>query len=97
MDWLIEILPSNWAHFIIVIGESGNIAPGRGLRQGDLLSFYLFIFCTAGLSTLLKKCEMEGDIHGVKVCRGAPVVTHLLFADNCFFCFAGQIRKKLQF
>ncbi|GAU22925.1 hypothetical protein TSUD_326970, partial [Trifolium subterraneum] len=30
-----------------------------------------------------------GDLHGVRVCRGAPEVSHLLFADDCFlFCRA---------
>jgi hypothetical protein len=36
---------------------------------------------------LIKKSVARGDLHGVKICRGAPVVSHLLFADDCFlFC-----------
>lgn len=46
-----------------------------------------FFLCIEGLSTSLKNKEMRGDIHGVKVCRGAPTLSHLLFVDDCFlFC-----------
>ncbi|WJX23528.1 hypothetical protein P8452_12731 [Trifolium repens] len=67
----------------------GPIHPGRGLRQGDPLSPYLFILATEGLTALIKQSIGRGDLHGVKICRGAPVVSHLLFADDCFlFCRA---------
>ncbi|GAU48756.1 hypothetical protein TSUD_185510 [Trifolium subterraneum] len=32
---------------------------------------------------------IRADLHGVRICRGAPEVSHLLFADDCFlFCRA---------
>jgi hypothetical protein len=65
----------------------GPIYPGRGLRQGDPLSPYLFILVTEGLTALIKHSVARGELHGVKICRGAPSVSHLLFADDCFlFC-----------
>ncbi|KAH9697132.1 reverse transcriptase domain-containing protein [Citrus sinensis] len=67
--------------------EIGPIIPGRGLRQGDLLSPYLFILCAEGLSALIRKHELAGLLHGVKVARGAPVVSHLFLADDCFMFF----------
>lgn len=64
--------------------EMGPITPSRGIRQGDPLSPYLFILCAEGLSALIRRYEQEGLIHGVKICRGALVVTHTLFADDSY-------------
>jgi hypothetical protein len=61
---------------------SEYINPSRGLRQGDPLSPYLFLLCTEHLSSLLNFEENAGNLMGVKVCRGAPTVSHLLFADD---------------
>jgi hypothetical protein len=73
---------------VIVNGNIvGPIIPGRGLRQGDPLSPYLFIICAEGLSALIRQAEARGDIHGTKICRNAPIISHLLFADDCFLFF----------
>jgi hypothetical protein len=66
------------------------ITPSRGLRQGDTLSPYLFIICAEELSCLIKQAEARGEIHGVKICRNAPIVSHLLFADDCFLFFTAS-------
>lgn len=54
----------------------------RGLRQGDPILPYLFLLCAEGFSALLAKAEMEGRIHGISICRSAPAVSRLLFADD---------------
>lgn len=71
------------SYLILLNGEPrGLIAPSRGIRQGNPLSSYLFLLYAEGLSSLLRKVEVEKTIHGVSVCRGGPKVSHLLFADD---------------
>jgi hypothetical protein len=31
---------------------------------------------------MIKKAEQRKELEGVKVCRGAPIISHLLFADD---------------
>jgi hypothetical protein len=56
---------------------------GRGLRQGDPLSPYLFLLCAEGFSAFLTEAENAGRIRGVWICQNAPSISHLLFADDC--------------
>lgn len=63
----------------------GPIIPQRGLRQGDLLSPYLFILCAEGLSTLLWHGERRGDIHGCRVSASAPPLTRFLLMIVFYF------------
>ncbi|KAL0447489.1 UNVERIFIED_CONTAM: putative mitochondrial protein [Sesamum latifolium] len=62
--------------------EFGSLIPMRGLRQGDPLFPYLFLICTEAFSTLLQRAEQTCQIHGISICRRAPSITHLLFADD---------------
>uniref|UniRef100_A0A803PII9 Reverse transcriptase domain-containing protein n=1 Tax=Cannabis sativa TaxID=3483 RepID=A0A803PII9_CANSA len=60
----------------------GPIVPSRGLRQEDPISPYLFLICAEGLSTLIRRYEEKKWLHGCKVANGAPIVSHMLFADD---------------
>lgn len=57
----------------------GSLIPTRGLRQGDPISPYLFLLCADAFSLLLTKAANDRFIHGAKVCRGAPGISHLFF------------------
>ncbi|KAJ9545526.1 hypothetical protein OSB04_025233 [Centaurea solstitialis] len=94
---LISLCVESVKYFIRVNDDLvGPVIPQRGLRQGDPLSPYLFILCMEGLSAFLKYEEAGGRLHGCRVARGSPAVTHLFFADDAFiFCRASidEIRR----
>ncbi|CAN0911776.1 Transposon TX1 uncharacterized 149 kDa protein [Linum grandiflorum] len=80
---------------VLVNGEwVGPIVPCRGLRQGCPLSSFLFIMCAEGLSAMIHKAAAVGHLTGTRVCRGAPSITHLLFADDIFSLPA--LRSEMQ-
>ncbi|XP_030958481.1 uncharacterized protein LOC115980358 [Quercus lobata] len=63
------------SYSILVNGEPKDvIVPSRGLRQGDPLSPYLFLFCAEGLNALLQNAANEGMINKEK--------TTLFFSRN---------------
>ncbi|KAL9680496.1 hypothetical protein QQ045_018375 [Rhodiola kirilowii] len=62
---------------------SDKIYPSRGLRQGDPISPYLFLLCAEWLNYAVGEYRELGLLRGVKICRGAPEITHLMFADDC--------------
>lgn len=73
----------------------GPIVPSRGLRQGDSLSPYLFLFCVEGLSESISRAAEEGHISGCQIASNAPRVTHLLFVDDSFLFFKSTEAEAL--
>ncbi|KAL0411507.1 UNVERIFIED_CONTAM: putative mitochondrial protein [Sesamum latifolium] len=81
--------------FVLNGSQFGSIIPQRGPRQGDPLSPYLFLLCTESLSSLFRVASQQGMVPGVAVCRGAPSISHLLFADDTMvFCPASSATMK---
>ncbi|CAB4309818.1 unnamed protein product [Prunus armeniaca] len=70
--------------FLVNGSPVGFISPQRGLCQGDPLSSYLFLLCVEVFSGLIMQVEQQGFLHGIAISRGAPSISHLLFADDSF-------------
>lgn len=81
---------------------SALFSPTRGLRHGDPLSPYLFLFVADGLSKLIDRKVQMGHMQELKICRAAPGISHLLFADDTLLFFkansdqAGHVKDVLE-
>ena len=65
--------------------------PGKGLRQGDPLSPYLFILVSECLSIMITHALLSKKFQGIKITKNAPLITHSLFADDSLFFFNGDL------
>jgi hypothetical protein len=73
-----------------------SFSPSRGLRQGDPLSPFLFLFVADGLSHLLQREVGMNRIEPIRICRRAPGVSHLLFADDSLLFFKADVAQALR-
>ena len=75
---------------VLINGQASiSFTPSRGIRQGDPLSPYLFLFVLEGLSALIREEERREFWKGLRMGRGGPVLSHLFFADDSLlFCRA---------
>ena len=68
-----------------------SFSPTRGLCQGDPPSPFLFLFVDDGLSALMQREATQRTITTLKVCRRAPGMSHLLFADDTLLFFKAEV------
>jgi hypothetical protein len=82
IHWVMECVTSvsYSIHFNNVSMEP--FKPSRGLRQGNPLSPYLFLFVADELSKLLQREVQQGNLHEIKICRRGSGISHLMFVDN---------------
>lgn len=68
---------------ILLIGERLNFfQPSRGIRQGDLFSPYICIFCMEYLACLIQEEVIAGNWHRFKSSKNGPTFTHIFFAND---------------
>ena len=69
ITWIMRCITSVKYKVLMNRQPIGNIVPGRGLRQEDPLSPFIFILCTEALVSLLNHAESQGKITGMCVTR----------------------------
>ncbi|XP_071708174.1 uncharacterized protein [Rutidosis leptorrhynchoides] len=84
-NWIFSCLKSATISVLINGSPTKEFKLGRGVRQGDPLSLFLFILASEGLNILMKAAFEWGYYKGVKVGKDSINVTHLQYADDAMF------------
>uniref|UniRef100_A0A5B7BI34 Reverse transcriptase domain-containing protein n=1 Tax=Davidia involucrata TaxID=16924 RepID=A0A5B7BI34_DAVIN len=96
MGWCISMVSMS----VLVNGSLiGFFGTSRDLRQGDLLSPFLFVVIMEALSKMLAKAVEGGLLGGFNVSNGLggnSVINHLLFADDTLM-FYGVEDQQLRY
>ncbi|XP_056692063.1 uncharacterized protein [Spinacia oleracea] len=79
---------STVSYKVLINGHtSEQFKPKCGIRQGDPLSPFLFLFCMDILSRMLQLGNDLKQFKGISLTRGTPQMTHLFFADDALLFF----------
>ncbi|XP_022014901.2 uncharacterized protein LOC110914417 [Helianthus annuus] len=80
--WIWGILSSARASVLVNGAPTFEFKCGKGMRQGDPISPFLFVAVMEALSCLLDKAKELGIFSGVSLPNDGPVLSHLFFADD---------------
>lgn len=87
--WITRCIQSSSFLFNINGEVDRYIQPSRSIRQGDLLSPYVFLIYTEALTNLINNAVMRKELEGLKISKSGPKLTYLLFVDDSLlFCKA---------
>lgn len=80
----IKSVTYSFLHNGVIFGE---VEPQRGIRQGDPISSYIYILCAEGLSSILRRHEEVGLLHGISIARRHLIfrISYLQMIVICFF------------
>nr|XP_043619754.1 uncharacterized protein LOC122591558 [Erigeron canadensis] len=83
--WIHGILSSARATVLVNGSPTFKFQCHKGMRQGDPISPFLLLIVKEGFSRLINMAAGSGLLNGLKLPNNGPVISHLLYADDCTF------------
>ncbi|XP_071705309.1 uncharacterized protein [Rutidosis leptorrhynchoides] len=84
-SWILACLKSATITILINGSPTREFSIGRGVRQGDPLSPFLFILVAEGLNILTKSAIERNLFKGIEVGKDKVLVSHLQYEDDTIF------------
>ena len=95
VNWIMECVTSIQYSLLVNGSPTQLFNSSRGLRQGDPISPYLFLFCANILSLAISKEEEQKNIKGIQVGRNGVSFTHLFCSLMISYSFFRMISISL--
>nr|GFB93648.1 RNA-directed DNA polymerase, eukaryota, reverse transcriptase zinc-binding domain protein [Tanacetum cinerariifolium] len=89
--WIEECLRSSRGSVLVNGSPTEEFQFYKGLKQGDLLSPFLFVLVMESLHLSFKRVEHEGMFNGIKI-NSFMTLSHMFYADDAIFM--GQWSKR---
>lgn len=91
--WVMALVTTTIFSILLNGAPSKTFTPSRGLRQGDLLSPFLFVLMMEGLGRAIKMANDKGRIQGIRLTLDGEVNTHQQFVDDTMLQGIPTVRK----
>ncbi|XP_022853499.1 uncharacterized protein LOC111374969 [Olea europaea var. sylvestris] len=89
VQWIMECITTPTYSIALIGSIHGFFKGGQGLRQGDPLFPFLFVFCLEYFSRMIKDATNDSDFNYHPKC-GPLKITHLAFADDLMLFTRGD-------
>ena len=97
VEWVLGLVTSPFFNILLNRYLTSTIQPTHGIRQGDPLSPFLFIFMAKGLSHLIMTQAVRGEIRGFKFHDGMTPQTHQQFVDDTMLMGHPSVQEAQSF
>ncbi|XP_043697430.1 uncharacterized protein LOC122648259 [Telopea speciosissima] len=89
IEWVKACVTTPMFSVLINGSPAGFFSGGRGIRQGDPLSPYLFTLAMEAFSRIMRRLEIDGQIKLLPRCKSFHL-SHLIFADDLMIFVKGN-------
>eukprot|EP00253_Pinus_taeda_P010332 PITA_10332 len=95
--WVMSLVSTASCSILLNGSPSRKFMPSMGLRQGDFLSPFLFMFMMEGLVRAIKMTSVEGRIQGLKLTTDGAASTHQQVVDDIMLQGIPMIKEAKAF